>query len=195
MRARSELKLLRSLRAGKVYRRDKLRARSTAVDRDLKKLSEEGVLVKAGPGLYYKPKVSRFGPLPADEHDLIKAFLSDDKFLLFSWNNYNALGLGLTQLYNSYVVYNLKRHEQIQLGGKLYDFNRPTRGFPSKLSKEYLLVDLVNNISALGENEEEMKLKIENQFKNFDRQTVKKLVTKYGKKNTKKFFEDLCKKI
>ena len=49
------------------------------------------------------------------------------------WNQYNALGLGLTQLYNRLIVYNHKRHGIFKLGNKTFDFRRPARGFPMKL--------------------------------------------------------------
>ncbi len=70
------------------------------IDRDLYKLVQQGLLEKIAAGLYYKPQTSRYGDLPPNDEALVKAFLREDSFLLFSWNEYNALGLGLTQLYN-----------------------------------------------------------------------------------------------
>lgn len=194
MKIASETKLFNSLRAGKVYRRAMLASFSKAVDRDLKNLSQKGILLKAGPGLYYKPKLSRFGSLPPNEKDLIHSFLGDEHFLLFSWNDYNALGLGLSQIYNSYVVYNHKRYLQQNLAGTLFHFRRPARGFPSTVSKEYLLVDLVDNIQSLGEDPEEIKSRIRNQFQNFNSPLVLRLAKKYGKEKTRNFFEELYKK-
>lgn len=194
MRKKSENALLQNLRPGRVYCREKLKYFSKAVDRDVKNLTEKAALVKVGPGLYYKPKVSRFGFLPPNETDLVREFLGEDNFLLFTWNDYNTMGLGLTQLHNSYVVYNYKRHEKINLDGKLFYFRRPARGFPSKLSREYLLVDLVNNISHLGEEVAVLESRIMQEFFNFNTSSVLKLAKKYGKIKTQKFFEELCKK-
>ena len=58
-------------------------------------------------------------------------------------NLYNLLGLGTTQLYNRRVVYNQKRHGTFDVGGSVYRFER-RMNIPRKLSKEFLLVDLVN---------------------------------------------------
>ena len=70
------------MKRGRVYRREEIYAFSSAVDRDLKLLVEEGGVVKAGPGLYYRPRISEEGPLPAEDRELVKAFLKDDNFLL-----------------------------------------------------------------------------------------------------------------
>lgn len=140
------------LRAGRVYRRDELLSFSKALDRDLSLLTAKGVLERLGAGLYYKPAKSLFGLLPPDNQELVKAFLKNDDFLLYSWSQYNSLGLGLTQLCNQPVVYNRKRHGLFKLGNKTFDFRMVLRGFPKKLTPEFLLVDLVNNLSELAED-------------------------------------------
>src|SRR5438477_11902292 len=107
----SSKRLENHLEMGRVYRREALLPFSNALDRDLKKQERLGTLEKVGVGLYYCPRKSRFGALPPTDHELVGSFLKDDPYLLFSWNDYNALGLGLTQLYNSVVVYTRKIHE------------------------------------------------------------------------------------
>ncbi|WP_426032776.1 hypothetical protein [Caulobacter sp. DWP3-1-3b2] len=62
-----------------------------------------------------------------------------------------SLGVGTTQLHNKTVVYNHKRHGKFALGGRTYDF-RMKPAVPKKLSREFLLVDLVNNLDQLGED-------------------------------------------
>jgi len=42
------------------------------------------------------------------------------------------LGLGLTQLYNEYIVCNRKRHGRSVLGGKIFSFRR-TKNIPPRL--------------------------------------------------------------
>ena len=82
---------------------------------------------------------------------LIGAFLGDDRFLLVSPNAYNGLGVGTTQLYNTPVVYNHKRHGIFELDGRPYDFRlRPS--FPKQVSEEFLLVDLLHNAERLAED-------------------------------------------
>src|SRR5580692_9296269 len=88
------------LKEGEVYRRADLRKWSTSVDRHLQQLVKDGTLEKLSGGLYYVPKQSVFGKTPADEKELVGAFLKDDRFLVMSPNDYNTLGVGTTQLYN-----------------------------------------------------------------------------------------------
>jgi hypothetical protein len=176
---------------GHVYRREVLLPFSKALDRDLATLVNKGVVEKVAPGLYYKPTQSRFGLLPSQDEELVRSFLRDDFFLLLSWNQYNTLGLGLTQLYNRVVVYNRKRHGLFKLGEKEFYFRRSTRGFPDKLSKEFLLVDLLNNLSELAEDTELIKLQVKKCLKQFNIRKITKYVKLYGKVATRKFFESI----
>ncbi len=141
--------LKRHLRPGRVYRRADLAQRSKSVDRHARELVDQGVLQKLRNGLYHYPKASAFGRVPPDEKELVRTFLKEDDFLLTSPNAYNALGVGTTQLYNSLVVYNHKRHGRFTLAGKPFEFRRKPR-FPRQLTEEFLLVDLLNNLSELA---------------------------------------------
>lgn len=179
------------MKAGRVYRRDMLLSFSSALDRDLDTLVKNGSLQKLSGGLYYKPATSLFGILPPDDHDLVRCFLRDDHFLLYSWNQYNSLGLGLTQLYNRVVVLNHKRHGVFKLGNKEFDFRRSDRGFPNKLTPEFLLVDLVNNLNELAEDTSFVKEKIQKKIIHFDQVKVFRLARKYSKVGTKRFFEEM----
>lgn len=191
MRKRSFEKLAHHLKPGHVYRRDSLVSHSTAIDRDLLRLVQKGLLEKVAAGLYYKPRTSRYGDLPPKDELLVKAFLRDDQFLLFSWNEYNALGLGLTQLYNRVVVYNHKRHGVFKLGNKEFDFRRPARGFPDKLTPAFLVVDLLNNLNELAEDGEEIKTKIKSRLSSSLFRQVCQCARKYGKVSTNKFLAEL----
>ena len=117
--------------------------------------------------------------------------MRDDRFLLYSWHQYNALGLGLTQLYNRVVVLNRKRHGIFKLGSKEFDFRRSNRGFPRKLTTEFLLVDLVNNLNELAEDTSLVKEKIQKNLSHFDQDKVLRMAKKYGKVGTKHFFEEI----
>ena len=128
--------------------------------------------------------------MPPDDQALVKAFLKTDDYLLFSVNLYNSLGLGLTQLKNETYVYNKKRYEEALLLGRTFSFKRPNNGYPSKMSLEFLLVDLVNNINSVGEEPDELKQRIVYKLNsgNFDIKLLTKLCQKHGKVGTKKFF-------
>ncbi len=188
--AKRHLDLLASLSRGKVYSRSELALFSNSVDRLLQRL-DGNPLEKVGPGLYYYPSVSRFGSLPPDENELLREFLQTKEFLVLSPNLYNSLGLGLTQLSTSVKVYNHKRHATLNLANRQYEFKRPHNGFPKHVSKEFLLVDLLNNLHSVGESPKELLKKIKDKLPSFDFHTVLKMADMYGKIATKKFFRAL----
>lgn len=179
------------LRSGRVYRRDMLLSYSRALDRDLDTLVEKGLLRKLAGGLYYKPAKTELGMLPPQDDNLVSCFLRDKHFLLYSLNQYNSLGVGLTQLYNRVVVLNRKRHGVFKLGNKEFDFRRASKGFPSKVTAEFLLVELVNNLSDLAEDTSLVKENIRKNLHRFDQKKLVYLAREYGKISTKKFFEEI----
>ena len=139
----------------------------------------------AGTGNHYYPKVSVFGQVPPDERELVHSFLKEDDFLLTSPNAYNALGLGTTQLYNRRVVYNHKRHGHFTLGGKPFEFRRKPR-FPKQLTEEFLLVDLLNNLSELAEDPSAVRERVRAKAKELDTAKLRRAARDYGKVTTRK---------
>ena len=180
------------LQKGRVYRRDMLLPYSKALDRELDTLVEKKLLRKLSAGLYYKPAKSSLGVLPPKDNNLLTCFLRDKHFLMYSMNQYNALGVGLTQLYNRVVVLNNKRHGLFKLGNKEFDFRRPSKGFPNKLTPEFLLVDLVNNLNNLAEDTSSVKENILKNLGRFNQEKLFHLAKSYGKISTKKFFGEIC---
>jgi hypothetical protein len=177
---------LRSLlKKGHVYRREDLLGDSNAVDRHLKQLVNAGDLEKLAQGLYYVPKSSAFGRVPPKDDELVEAFLKDENFLLLSPNSYNSLGLGTTQLYNRTVVYNHKRHGVFKFGNRSFEF-RVKPCFPKKVDKEFLLVDLLNNLDSLAENRDDVLAMAEKQLIKFETYKLQKTVSAYGAGRTKK---------
>lgn len=165
--------LKRRLRPGHVYRRKDLARWSSAVDRHLRQLTDEGALEKVAAGLYMAPRKTRFGAAPAAPEELVAAFLGDDRFLMLSPNAYNSLGVGTTQLYNALVVYNRKRHGRFELGGRPFDFRR-RMAFPSKLTEEFLLVDLLHNLDRLAEDHDKVRTHALARARDMDRQRLAK---------------------
>lgn len=182
--------LKKQLRRGKVYRRAELARWSNAVDRHVGMLVEQEVLTKLSGGLYYYPKKTSFGEVPAEDEKLVKAFLKDDRFLLTSPNAYNSLGVGSTQLYNETVVYNHKRHGRFKLGNRFFDF-RMKPHFPKTVSHEFLLVDLVNNLNRLSEQRSHLLKGVAKQAKNTNPRVLENAVNEYGGVRAKKFFAPL----
>ena len=185
--------LKKHLRPGQVYRRADLMQWSNAVDRHLKQLQDDGTLTKLSHGVYLYPKKTTFGHAPADEEKLIETFLKDHRFLLTSPNTYNALGVGTTQLYNETVVYNHKRHGRFKLGERVFDF-RVKPYFPKSLSKEFLLVDLVNNLDRLAENTDKLLERVQEKARTMNTQTLSRNVREYGNVRAKKFFGNILAK-
>lgn len=181
--------LKKQLRPGKVYRREDLAAWSSAVDRHLKELTDAGDLVKAAPGIYYAPKATAFGKAPADDKSLVQSYLKDDCFLITNPSAYNALGVGATQLYNRTVVYNRKRHGDVELGGRKFEF-RVKPHFPRKLTREFMMVDLVNNLDSLAEDRDMLLARLRDKVQDVDPSTLNQAVSRYGAVRTKKFFRD-----
>ena len=175
------------LEPGSVYQRKGLARWSNAIDRHLKQLLDDGTLVKLSQGLYYCPKKTAFGNAPPDEKVMIKAFLNDDRFLLTSPNVYNALGVGATQLYNQMVVYNHKRHGQLSLGNRTFDFRKKSF-FPLEPNREFLLVDLVNSVDRLAEDKDSLLAEVKKKLPSFEQTALADAVRKFGGVATKKFF-------
>ena len=181
------------LKKGEVYRRTDLAQWSKSVDRHLGALLKEGSLQKLSQGVYYYPKETVFGQTPPEEDVLVRRFLKDDRFLLTSPNLYNSLGVGTTQLYNVRRVYNHKRHGEFTLGNRKFDF-QVKHHFPNKLTQEFLLVDLVNNLDRLAEDKHEV---LKNVLKKTETMDVGKLahsIALYGTAKTKKIFAPVVSK-
>ena len=179
--------LSRHVRAGKVYRREDLLPYSNSVDRELQRLVSAGTLRKLAQGLYFKPKTNVFGDVPPDEKDLLAAFLRDKNFLSFNPSVYNSLRLGTTQLYNKTVVYNHKRHGQFKLGNRTYDFRVKHRfPKPAQVTPEFLLVDMLNNLSELAEDEMDVLDHAQRKLGSFDQKLLRKMLEEYGSVATKR---------
>jgi len=183
--------LKKHLKQGEVYRRADLQKWSTSVDRHLQQLIKDGTVEKLSGGLYYVLKQSVFGKTPADEKELIRAFLKDDRFLVMSPNDYNALGVGTTQLYNTRRVYNYKRHCNFKLGNREFQFVRKPF-VPDKLTKEFLLVDLANNLKHLAEDQPALLENVKRRAKDLDPKRLKQLVNDFGTVGTKHMFSSVA---
>ena len=177
------------LKAGHVYRREDLARLSNAVDRHLRELVSMGKLQKLVQGLYHAPKQSNFGPLPPADDQVVKGFLRDKEFLVFSPSSYNAVGLGTTQLYNRTLVYNHKRHGVFRLGNRQFDFRVKPR-FPKKLSREFLYVDLLNNLEELAEDRDVVLSQARSKLGSFDIDRLQEAVENYGNMTTRKRFRE-----
>jgi hypothetical protein len=175
------------LKPGQVYRRADLETWSKAVDRHLKQLVADGTLKKMSPGLYSFPARASFGEVPPKDEELVRAFLKSNDFLITSPNLYNSLGVGTTQLYNTRVVYNHKRHGKFVLGGKAFDF-RLKHKFPKRLTEEFLFVDLLNNLNELAEDQKTVLQNARERILPAHTRQIKRAVNSYAGERAKKVF-------
>jgi hypothetical protein len=190
MRTANADNLFKLMKPGQVYRRAELAQFSKAVDRDLRTLVKRDLVRQPFTGLYYRPKKSAWGDLPAEASALVRAFLKTDDFLLTSLDAYNPLGVGLTQLSNVQVVYNRKRAGEFVLDGMKYLFKRPHH-YPSKLTKEYLYVDLMNNWNNLLEPPDDLEKRLQKKLKELSPKMLEKLARSYGNVSTQKMLSEL----
>lgn len=181
--------LAESLHAGHVYRREDLARLSNAVDRHLRELVSIGKLQKLAQGLYHVPKKSNFGLLPPSDEQVVRGFLRDKDFLVFSPSAYNSVGLGTTQLYNQTLVYNHKRHGIFRLGKRQFDFRVKPR-FPKKLTQEFLYVDLLNNLEELAEDRESVRSQARNKLPTFDATRLQHALDSFGNMATRKLVRE-----
>ena len=128
-----------------------------------------------------------FGILPPDDEALVSTFLRDKDFLLFLLSYYNTLGVGTSQLYNKTLVYNHKRRGIFLFGNRQFDFRVKPR-FPKKLTPEFLLVDIINNLDELAENKHHVLQLVQHKLPTFDQAKLNDAMTNYGSVATQKRF-------
>jgi hypothetical protein len=183
-------RLKQHLRPGQVYRRADLMALSSNVDRHLARLVAEGHLKKLSQGMYAAPKPTAFGEAPPESESLLRTFLKDDHFVVYSPSQFNSLGLGTTQLYNRLVVFNRKRVGEFTLGGRTYSFHR-WREAPRKLTPEFLVVELLNRLAELAEDRDQVLMRLKGKLPEFNRRRLLLSASRYGTLSTQKKLERL----
>jgi hypothetical protein len=178
-----------NLSAGKVFRRKDLADKHPSIDRELGRYVRCGLVYKAAQGLYYVPKTTPFGPTPPDDEALVAKFLDDQRFLVFNPSSYNTLGLGTTQLYNTTVVYNHKRHGKFMLAGFEFEFRQKPH-FPSanQVTREFLLVDKLNNLAELAEDTDAVLKAVQAKLSSFDEDRLQQAITEYASARTRRLF-------
>ena len=178
-------KMKKKLKPRASYRREDFTGLSSNVDRYLKKLVSQKILIKIQNGLYMCPEKTPFGTALPEEQKLLKTFLKDDHFVVYDLTMFNSLGLGLTQLHNKRIVFNRKRHGNFCFNGRDYSFHR-WREAPKTLSKEFLYVEFLNRFDELSENRTKNINLFKKQLKKLNLKKLQKATNSYGKESTKK---------
>ena len=136
------------LTRGRVYRTKELGRWGENPTRLAKRLTRDQELVELRHGLFYRPKQSRFGVVPPDERELMRAFLEGGPFLFTGPDRWNALGLGSTAVFVDQLVYNTKRSGVFQFGNRRFVLRRVR--FPRNPTPEWFAVDLLENYELAG---------------------------------------------
>ena len=182
-----------SLIPGQVYRRSDLLKLSSSIDRQLAVLVAEGKLKKLAQGLYAVPRSTPFGDAPPEPEALLPTFLKDDHFVVYGPSQFNALGLGTTQLYNRLVVFNRKRVGEFTLGGRKFWFHR-WREAPKRLTPEFLVVELLNRLNELSEDRVQILERLQSKLHEFQARKLRYAATHYGTVSTRNTLRKLMEK-
>jgi len=183
-------RLKATLVPGQVYRRSDLARLSSNVDRHLAQLVREGLLKKLSQGMYAAPKPTVFGEAPPEEHSLLQSFLKDDHFVVYGFSQFNALGLGTTQLYNNRVVFNRKRVGEFTLGSRTYEFHR-WREAPKTLTEEFLVVELLKRLNDLAEDRIQVLQNLRAKLPKMNTRRLLHAANHYGTLSTQKKLAEL----
>lgn len=178
------------LKPGRAYRTRDLRRWSANPTRLARRLVNEGKLREAAHGLYYAPIPTKFGPAPAADEELLRAFLGDRSFLITGPPHWNALGLGSTAMFAVTLVYNTHRTGEVVLGGRRFMLRRVY--FPRNPSPEWFVVDLLQHHDMAGAALSELRkgLKATLRVGRWNRDRLREMAKVYGTKATLALVED-----
>ena len=168
---------------GRVYRTRDLKKLSSNPTRLAQNLVQEGKLRKLRNGLFYVPKKGTFGDVPPSEDAILKALFGSNSYLKTGPSVWNSLGLGTTAVEAIPLIYNKSKTGLEQIGRKKFEFRRVR--FPRKPSKEFFVVDLLQNLDRAGADPGEMKQALGQALRNgrFDGPTLLEMAEKYGSKS------------
>lgn len=177
------------LEAGRAYRTRDLRRYSANPSRLARRLVTEGKLARAAHGLYYAPVPSDFGPLPATDEELLRAFLGGARFILTGPPYWNALGLGSTAMFATKLVYNLSRSGEFLIDRRRFLLRRVY--FPDPPTAEWYIVDLLQHHEMAGVAMSTLRegLVASLRLSRWDRPRLHEMAKVYGNKATLEVIE------
>lgn len=175
---------------GTVYRTRDLLACGQSHARTAR-LVQEGRLRQLQRGLYYAPRRSSFGPVPASEGELLRAYFGDPPYLRTGPSVWNALGLGSSSVEVVPLVYNTTKTGQLELGNRRFELRRAS--FPQPASAEFFVVDLLDNTSRAGVERAMLLRNLAAAFRagRFDPLRLREMASMYGTRETQALLEGL----
>ena len=169
---------------GKVYRTRELAKYDSNPTRLAASLVKRGLLRRLRSGLFYAPKRGAFGEVSPSEAALLKGYFGGKPYLRSGPSVWNALGLGTTAVESVPLVYNTTKTGTETLGDKQFEFRRVK--FPRKVDREYLVVDLFENLDRAGADSEAVQeaLALALHQGRFDQQRLLQRAKDYGSRAT-----------
>jgi len=64
--------------------------------------------------------------------------------------------------------------------------------YPKKATREFLLVEFVNNLNKLAEDQDAVRAKLQAKLPELASKRLRSAVKKFSKISTRKFFEEVC---
>lgn len=146
-------------------------------------------LREAAHGLYYAPVESRFGPAPAREEEILRAFFGKSPFVITGPPRWNALGLGSTAMFAATLVYNTRRTGEFTLDGRRFLFRRVL--FPDNPPPEWFVVDLLQHHEMAGVSLAEIEARLVATLREgrWSRNRLREMANTYATKATLGFVE------
>lgn len=173
-----------SLEPGRAYRTKELRRWSANPTRLARRLVREGRLREAAHGLFYAPVESRFGPAPARDEEILRAFFDDDRFVITGPPRWNALGLGSTAMFAATLVYNTRRTGEFTFDGRRFLLRRVL--FPENPPLEWFVVDLLQHHEMAGTSLVELEHQLTSTLREgrWNAKRLRDVANEYGTKAT-----------
>ncbi len=176
-----------TLHPGTVYRTKSFQKYGKNPTRLAARLVREGHLEKLRSGLYYAPRVSRFGVVPPADGELLRVFFDGAPYLVTGPSVWNSLALGSTTVANVQLVYNMQRTGVVELAGRRFELRRvrfPRRG----VRPEYYVVDLFENVDVAGVEYDVLTANLRKAMANrrFDASRLRDVALEYGSKRTQR---------
>ena len=172
------------LESGRAYRTRDLRRWSANPTRLAKRLVGEGKLRRAAHGLFYAPVLTRFGPAPPRDEELLRAFFAGSPFIVSGPPRWNALGLGATAVFAATLVYNTRRTGEFTFDGRPFLLRRVL--FPPKPPPEFFVVDLLQHRDLAGVSVAELEERLRASIRDgrWRRDALHEMAQRYGTKAT-----------
>jgi len=173
-----------NLEAGRAYRTRDLRRWGANPTRLARRLVSEGKLREAARGLFYAPTGSRFGPAPAREDEILRAFFAGSPFVITGPPRWNTLGLGSTAMFVATLVYNKRRTGEFTFDGRRFLLRRVL--FPESPPPEWFVIDLLQHHEMAGVSLAELEERLVATLREgrWNRDHVREMAVAYGTKAT-----------